>query len=143
MTITNHGPLIAASDYWQSPLAERGLFFLSLNAGAFRPLVPASQRHAISDMRPGAKHVVVSMLPAREWREGDYCAEWLVADGSGSPWSCHLSPGQVDRAPGTEDVGRQWIASVWTIKKGRPHKCLERPAYYQIVPSLPWLRRIT
>lgn len=51
-------------------------------------------------------------------------------------------PGQIDRVPLAEDVGREWIATVWDRKNGRPHKCLERPAYVQIVPSLPWLRRI-
>jgi hypothetical protein len=34
------------------------------------------------------------------------------------------------------------IAFVWDFKNGQPHKCLERPAYFQIVPHLPWLRRI-
>jgi hypothetical protein len=27
-------------------------------------------------------------------------------------------------------------------ENGQPHKCLERPAYFQIVPELPWLRKI-
>lgn len=39
------------------------------------------------------------------------------------------------------DQGREWIATVWDRKNGRPHKCLERPAYVRIVPRLPWLRK--
>jgi hypothetical protein len=27
-------------------------------------------------------------------------------------------------------------------ENGQPQKCLERPAYFQIVPELPWLRKI-
>ena len=40
-----------------------------------------------------------------------------------------------------------WIVRLdgkdWDLKNGRPHKCLERPAFFQVVPSLPWLRRIS
>lgn len=142
LTIDNHGPLILSSNFWRTEQAAAGALYLSVNAGAFRLLVPASQRAAISDMRPGAKYIVVSMLRASEWRAGEYCAEWMVEDGGGTPWSCHLSAGQIDRAPGPDDVGKAWIGSVWDEKKGRPHKCLERPAYFQIVPKLPWLRKI-
>lgn len=143
ITIANHGPLIVASSYWQSEAAQHGKLYISVNAGALRLLVPLSQRQAISDMRPGARHVVVSMLPVAQWREGKYAVEWMVEDGTDSPWSCHLSPGQIDRAPGPDDVGKQWIATVWDEKNGRPHKCIERPAYVQIVPRLPWLRKIS
>ena len=142
LTITNHGPLITSSNYWSHEMAARGLLYLSLNAGAFRLLVPPILRQAIAEMRPGSRHIVVSMLPVAQWQQGAYCVEWLVEDGSDAPWSCHLSPGQIDRAPGPEDVGRAWVGSVWDNKKGRPHKCLERPAYFQIVPHLIWLRKI-
>lgn len=142
LTITNHGSLITASNFWETGAALRGRLYLSLNAGAIRLMVPDNQRARISDMRPRSKYVVVSFLPAEKWREGAYAVEWMVEDGRGDPWSCHLSPGQIDRMPLAEDVGREWIATVWDRKNGRPHKCLERPAYVQIVPSLPWLRRI-
>lgn len=160
--IANHGPLVVSSTYWDTALAARGLLYLSINAGALRLLVPHSARQCISDMRPGARHVVLSILQRDRWPDklraplaadmrtelltlGDappYVAEWLVEDGTAEPWSCHLSAGQLDRIPGPDDVGKEWIATVWDRKDGRPHKCLERPAYVQIVPSLPWLRRI-
>lgn len=139
---TNEGPLITASNFWQSEAARRGFLYLSINAGAFRLLVPSSRRTAIRDMRQGARHVVISMLSRELWRDGAYCVEWLVEDGSSSPWSCQLSAGQIDRAPGPADVGIQWRASVWEESAGRPHQCMELPAYFQIVPRLPWLKKI-
>lgn len=146
LSITNHGPLVTASNFWRTEAAQHGKLYLSVNAGAFRLLVPLSQRRAISDMRPSAKHVVISILAgAAEGKtspEG-YAVEWMVEDGSDSPWSCHLSLGQLDRLPGPDDVGKQWLATVWDEKNGKPHKCLERPAYFQIVPRLPWLKKIT
>lgn len=142
IVIENHGPLITASNFWDAETAQRGYLYLSINGGAFRLLCPDSQRRMITDMRPGAKHVVVSMLPPDQWRERQFCVEWMVEDGGSTPWACHLSPAQIDRAPGHDDVGREWIASVWDRKNGRPHKCLERPAFFQIVPKLPWLKNI-
>jgi hypothetical protein len=126
----NDGPLLLASNYWQSEMAAAGK-------------LSQSQHAVISDMRPGAKHIVVSMLPRDKWADREYCLEWMVEDGSDTPWACHLSPGQVDRAPNHEDVGKEWRGSVWDFVQGRPHKCLERSAFYQIVPELPWLRKIS
>jgi hypothetical protein len=140
LTITNHGPLITASNYWQSEMAQRGLLYLSTNAGCFRLLIPDVHVGLIPDIRQGAKSVIVSMLRPEKWQPNAYCVEFMVEDRSASPWACHLSPGQVDRAPLPEDVTRQWIASVWDGQRGRPHKCLERPAHFRFVTELPWLK---
>jgi hypothetical protein len=46
---------------------------------------------------------VVSMLPRDKWVDAEYCLEWMVEDGSDTPWAYHLAPGAVDRAPNHED----------------------------------------
>jgi len=140
ITITNHGPLITASNFWESEYAQRGLLYLSVNAGAFRLLVPDKALHMISDMRPGAKHIVVSMLRPEKWVNGQYCAEWMVEDGTDTPWSCQLDPRQLDRLPLAEDVQHAWIGSVWDGQRSRPHKCLERPAHFRFVTEIPCLK---
>lgn len=132
--IENHGPMITASNYWQSEAAQAGKLYLSVNAGCFRLMVPDNQRGIISDMRLGAKHIVVSYLSG-EWHDGQFAVEWLAEDGTASPWSCHLSPGQVDRKAGRDDTGKEWVAAVWVWKKGGPQKAFERKAYCQIVPE--------
>jgi hypothetical protein len=48
----NDGPLLVASDYWQSEMAAAGKLYVSINAGCFRLLVPQRQHGFISDMRP-------------------------------------------------------------------------------------------
>jgi hypothetical protein len=48
----NDGPLLVASDYWQSETAAAGKLYVSINAGCFRLLVPQTQHGVISDMRP-------------------------------------------------------------------------------------------
>ena len=76
--IENDGPLIVTSNYWESEIAAAGKLYLTINAGCFRLLVPQIQRATISDMRPGAKHIVVSMLPRDKWVDREYCVEWMV-----------------------------------------------------------------
>jgi hypothetical protein len=115
LTFVNDGPLLVASDYWQSEIAAAGKLYVSINADCFRLLVPQSQHTVISDMRPKAKHIVVSLLPRDKWVYREYCLEWMVEDGSDTPWACHLSPGAVNRAPNHEDVGKKWLGSVWHI----------------------------
>lgn len=68
--------------------------------------------------------------------------EVMVEDGSNDPWSCQLSRDQIDRAPGPDSVGIEWSFSLWTRAGGGVHKCIELPAYFQLVPKLPWCRRI-
>jgi hypothetical protein len=51
----NDGPLLLASNYWQSEMAAAGKLYVAINADCFRLLVPQSQHAVISDMRPRAK----------------------------------------------------------------------------------------
>jgi hypothetical protein len=43
----NDGPLLVASDYWQSPIAAAGKLYVSINAGCFRLLVPQRQHELL------------------------------------------------------------------------------------------------
>lgn len=137
LTIENDGPDITASNYWKIEIAEYGFFFLSVNAGTFRLLVPATRRSAISDMAKGAKHAVIAMLPSDKWRSHAYCCEIVVVDGTACPWSCHLSPGQIDRALPAADVGKDGLRfTVWDITPGGPAKCLDLPAKFRVVEKI-------
>jgi len=142
--IDNHGPLIRATNFWQSEVAKRGLAYLSVNAGAFRLLLPNALRPWINEMRPGAKHVIVtfggyrgSMAPGLV---GKPAIEWMVEDGTADPWACWLDQNMTDRLPAREEAAREWLATVWDNKKNRPHKALERPAYVRFTESLPCLK---
>ena len=137
ITISNCGRDIAASTFWQSKFAQSGYLHISINAGAFRLLAPPRMSDAIRDMRQWPKHIVVSMLPRDQWEKGWHCVEWMVGDGSDNPWSCHLSPHQIDRSPLPEDAGKLWVGSVCDWTHGKPHKRLGGNAYLQIVPQLP------
>jgi hypothetical protein len=141
LRIDNHGPLITASNYWRSDLAGGGRLYLSLNAGAFRLLVPSHLEHVISEMATG-KHAVVSRGPWPAAKRVD-ALEILLDDGTANPFAVHLDTNAVDRLPLDSDQGKEWIFTVWCRprrKGSRPHKALERPAYYRRVNSLPCMK---
>jgi hypothetical protein len=139
LRIDNHGPLITGANYWDMDFAREGKFFLSTNAGAFRLLIPPSQEAAIQDMRTAAE-VIVSRGPWPEGQQAD-ALEVLFDDGSADPLALWLDLRSVDRVPADSDAGRELIFSAWTKpRRGRPHKALERPAWYRLAPRLPYMR---
>lgn len=139
LTITNHGPLIVATNYWGSALERRGLVFVSTNAGAIRLLLPRAHEAAVAEMRSAAA-VVVARGPWPDEHLAD-AVEIMFDDGSPEPWVLHVGPESLDRLPLDDDAGRALICTVWVHRRGRPHKALEKPAWYRgRVPVLPWLR---
>ncbi len=59
--IRNHGPLLLASNYWDDEMSARGLCFLSLNAGAFRLLLPPAGEPWLADMKSAAQRAVADL----------------------------------------------------------------------------------
>lgn len=132
--ITNHGPLITASDYWQSEYAAHGKMIVSPNAGVIRCLMPPAIYPVLGELR-AAEYAIVSRGPW-QGREG---LEILWEDHSQEPHAWHLTEDSCLLMPG--DPGEsQWVVACWIERRGQPHKALERPAHWRRVPHLPWLR---
>lgn len=137
--IENNGPEIIRTNYWQSEYSSRGLFYLSINAGAFRLLVPDSWVQETGEWMT-AKEIIISRGPWPEKGKLD-ALEILFEDYSESPYVVHLASEQIDRLPLDTDRDRKdqpprWKFSVWT-QKG---KILEFPCRYRIVKKLPFLK---
>src|SRR5262249_38420027 len=116
LRIDNDGPRILACSFWGSEVEWAGKLYVSLNAGAFRLLVPASLESAIAEMAP-AEGVAVSRgpWPAMRLPEG---FEILFDDGTPDPLALHLMPASFDRLPAPGDVAGEWLFSVWTRPRG-------------------------
>lgn len=142
LLIVNDERLITETNFWETEPANKGFFYLSLNAGTARLLIPNSMKGHIADMKKGSKYVVLSFLQKAKWQPWQPVVEWMVEDGSQSPWNCHLSLNQLDRFPLEDDVGKEKKAAVWECKNGKPHLSFELPCYVQIVPEIPWLKKI-
>lgn len=135
LQIENDGPAIRTTNYWGSEADRVGAMHLSPNAGAFRLLLPSGWESAIAEMET-ATVVVVSRGPM----QGRDAIELLFDDGTADPFAVHLGAGQCTPLPVAADAGRQFVLTVWTNRRGKPHQSLSRPAWYRIVPRLPWLK---
>jgi hypothetical protein len=138
ISIANHGPLITATNYWDSELARAGKLWVSINAGAIRVLLPPQLYGALADMRQ-ARECVLSRgpWPAERRREA---IEIMWDDGSDAPFALHLTPESFDLLPGEPEPNREWVCTVWVQRDGAPHKALERICHWRRVGRLPWLK---
>jgi len=149
--VTNHGPLIVQTNYWDSELAREGKLFVSVNAGAIRVLLPPQLYSFLVDMR-AAKECVLSRGPWSAARavmstlaghfalpEARDAVEIMWDDGSPSPFALHLTPESFDLLPAEPTPGREWICSTWTSKDAKPHKSLERICHWRRVAKIPCL----
>jgi len=131
--IENDGQAIAATDYWESEMNARGLIAISMNAGAFRILVPDSMVSQVADMRT-ARDVIVS--------KGKYQSrqayEILLDDHTDNPYSLLLDARQfASLQPADSEHGKEVRISVWV--RG-PQRVLDMPARFRVVRRLPCLR---
>lgn len=136
--VSNHGPLITSTNYWNSDLATAGKVFCSVNAGAIRVLMPRSRWGDLNDMR-ASKYCVLSRGPWPSERKSE-AVEIMWEDNSDAPYALHLTPESFDLLPAEPEAGREWICSVWTEKDGRPHKSLERICHWRRVDKIPCMR---
>jgi hypothetical protein len=136
--ITNHGPLIVSTNYWQSEYASARKIFCSVNAGAIRVLLPPTLYGMLAEMRTG-KYCVLSRGPWWQAMTRE-AVEIMWEDGSDSPFALHLNAESFDMLPAEPEPGRDWVCSVWTNKDGRPHRSLERPCHWRRAPKIPWMK---
>jgi hypothetical protein len=117
VTIENDGPLIRATNYWQTKHAAMGLCYLSGNAGAWRLLVPQRSENLLDEMCTGTRATIEPSIRLES------CWDIVFEDGSDSPFSLTLDRRQVDRAM---DPGECRL-TVWTeLGKELDLPCLVR-----------------
>jgi len=139
--VVNNGLEIEATNFWETEVAAKGRFYVSVNAGTFRLLVPPSQEGQIAEMKTGEKVIISRGLS----NVGDI-VEILFDDGSESPYALFLSPRAFDRFPCMKGypVGPAVGCFPFTIwvqgEDKQPHcvwgaRCSLRKAMF-----LPWVR---
>lgn len=129
-SIRNQGHDIVSTDYFDSPLAAAGLFFLSWHLGQLRILVPDTHRSALPEMQTALMVVVTGgLLPI-----GESGLEVMFDDGSADPFAITLGISQSD-CPALPQ-GAEFVVSAWT-RNGRASSW---PARYRQMSRLPCLK---
>lgn len=135
LCVENNEKELIRTNYWETEHEKKGYFHLSINAGAFRLLVPQNQEHLIKEFRTG-EYCIVSKGPSLSPFH-PFMMELLFEDHTDYPYSLLLCAGQVDRNPASSDAGRKLPLSVWT--KGC-NKVLEMDSYFRVVDRIPYLK---
>lgn len=137
LTISNDGPLITATNFWEHEYERGGKPYVSLNARAIRLLLPRSLESHLEQMSAGKLAIVsVPRNPSK------YAMEIMLEDETQYPYTFHLDARQIDHLPSREDDGRTDLEfTVWTQpRRGVPHEALRRPAAYRSVTTVPWMK---
>ena len=139
ITVENDGPQLVRTNYWDTPMASLGAFYVSVNANAIRLLVPKEHEHFIADMHTA--HEVVATRgdwPAAKRKDA---LELMWEDGSDDPFAIHLSREQLDRLIPPENVERQIACLVYVRGfAGTPLLKGDWPARFRTAKTLPCLR---
>jgi len=133
ISITNHGPLITATDYWGSGYAASGKMILSPNAGAIRCLMPPVMYAILGELRQCPYAIVTRGL----WN-GQEAIEILWEDHSDCPVVWHLTAESCLMLPGDPGADK-WLISCWVQRRGMPHKAIERPCHWRRTDTLPYM----
>ena len=135
LNIQNNGPDIVFSNFWDLEPAKKGYFFLSVNAGCARLLIPDGRIAEIEEMKTG-KIVIISRGPWSQAGKKE-AVELLFEDYSETPYSMNLGAKQIDRLIPSSDNGRDLLFAAYT--RGSI-KAMERPAKFRTVKKLPCLK---
>ena len=127
LIISNDGQEITATNYYESELFTRMLFYLSVNAGCFRLLSPV----ALDDRDIQGTQIVISR---GTWDNRPDSIEIMFDDSSDTPYTLHLSKAQIDRLPIDADSGKMFQ---FILYAPRLQKQLSSACYYRKVKRLP------
>lgn len=118
--IANDGASIVSTNYFSTPQAKAGKFFVSINSSCFRVLLPDPIASSyLNEMRTGCCVEVE--------RNGESLTFWFN-DGSESPFRLETNSHGMDRMPSSGDAGRSDLSLAVYIDG--PEKVLELPAKY-------------
>ena len=139
IVIKNNGPEIESTNFWDTPLAQQGSIYVSVNARTIRLLVPPKSEDQIPEMKTGKK-LIISRGPHPQMGRNDMF-ELLFDDRTQSPFVAYLAPGHFERLPNAEDVGSDFTATIWVQSSDGGNRCvLTLPCRYRTAPHLPWLK---
>lgn len=101
MFIANNGQLIVKTNFWESAFGKNGYYYLSLNAGACRLLVP--NMDYMHEIRTGK----FTKINLGEDSSGRMCCEVVFEDGTYSPFTLNISLNQMHSLPLENEFGKK------------------------------------
>jgi len=133
--IENDGQNIISTNYFETTAAKMGYVFLSINAGAFRLLVPDEMAKGLVGEIATAQEVIVTR-GLWDARGGIDAFEIMFEDNSDEPYALFISTQQAHTLPHESDCGKRRLFTVWNSKG----KIAEFPCWYRTASRIPYLK---
>lgn len=127
--IKNDGKEIKSTNYFDSELNKHGKYYVSLNAGAFRLLIPDQYVNEIKQELRLAKKIVITRK-ALQIGGGLQGFEILLDDESDDPYTLQFSENSFDRLPEKTDENKYFAFSAWIRENKKVIKIYENKCYY-------------
>tara|TARA_R100000808_G_C2151951_1_gene161181 strand:- start:1271 stop:1840 length:570 start_codon:yes stop_codon:yes gene_type:complete len=118
--IENHGPLVVGTNYWRSECDRDDDPYLDYHANAFRLLLPNQMGWAIEELSRSASVEIVHTV--------SFFGDTMVV--MVGPERSTLTISFWSRYP-EEEERDDLVFTVWTERRGKPRKALERPCFYR------------
>ena len=136
LEIFNNGHTITHTNFWESQIARKGFFFLSINGGAARLLVPENFQ-SLQNIT-SCDYIILT----RGLWLGSPSYELLFEDHSDAPYMLHMTYGSYDRLLPASEAGRDFPLLVYVRGEEHPVIVSRKPARYRFVSQLPWMKPI-
>jgi hypothetical protein len=123
LTISNNGPEIISTNFYDSPMAKKGFAYLSWNAGTARLLLPG---FLTGDIRGKGNLLLettlneIKAVSKVEISQDDRFITLLFEDNTDHPFHLFLSLKQTDRSLTKAISGEERPFTVWT-RTGKQH----------------------
>ena len=135
--VRNDGPRILETNFFTSDICRSGKFFVSINEGAIRLLLPDRWlANVLSEIRDSG-YSIFTRAPALNM------AEILFEDETDSPYSLQFSENCMDRLPPIADDGRNDLTlSIWSGDSSGKVTCQRTmPCRFRVADRIPYLKR--
>jgi hypothetical protein len=119
---SNAGQDITETNYFSLPHNKAGKLLISLNAGAFRLLIPDP---LVAELR--SELAKVSWIRIKQSGE---VATITLDDGSKDPYVISTSMSAFDRRPASSDSGKDFVFTAWTSDGRGVVKIFQSPCSY-------------
>jgi hypothetical protein len=128
ITFENDEKEIIATNYYQTELNTHNKFYVSLNAGAFRLLIPETLTEKIIYELNLSKKILIFR---KKLSFGLIGFQILLDDGSSNPFIFEFTENSFDRLPIREDSGRKFTFLAYGKKKETIQKVYKSFCYYK------------
>lgn len=127
LQLLNKGPLICQTNYWQSELAKRQFFLVSLHRETVRILLPPYFYGHVESMFPATETLIYFYYNEERKKQ---MAKIVFNDNSDNPYWLHGYLNQFDRLPSKHEYNAPFDLTIWIEENSIPKNVLSGTCHF-------------